>query len=1504
MRGTDDANAPTQLVRGEDGRWRAVEVGSPTPDPAPDHNRTAAATAEPGSDQPLETPGPAPEGGATQRETGPFVRRLAIVAPDRPGHVVVTGDSGQPVSQLAAELGRVAGTGPDTLRIDDQPLPTDGNVEALGLRDGQVVDAGAPTAVDAPPEPGTAPPPTTGPVLRVIGGPEAGRVIPLRVGDMTIGRAKGNTVRLADPNASRSHAVVRRDAEGVTLIDLGSANGTRVEGVPHDEVRLASGDVVRLGDTLLEFGDARDLEHVRLEAGHGFVGLHRRFRAGTTAPATRLRHPRKRDPGEPQPLNLLMAILPAGGIAAMALVFGRPTMLIFAAMSPLLAVGRAIASKRNHRQRTIQSAIDYRKALGRFRTDLAAMRAAERHHRRRELPDPARVVEAATHPTTELWSRRAADADALTLRVGSASAPTGITVDAVPDEDAAGGTDADQPWLPVGVPLLEAGGLALVGPLDRLRPLASGLVLQAAVLHAPSELQIAFLGGADAETAWSWLRWLPHLRRGRLDPSLMMGTDPGTRSLRIEELRRILNQRREIADGRETVFTPRLLVIHDDASARLSEGVSELLREGPAVGIHALTLDTLQVPEGCDASLALGDRVDGARLERKGHAPVRGVITDAMDPARAEMVARRLAPLQVIGEDADDGLPTSCRLLSTLDIEPTADAVATRWRTTSPSSRAVIGVGPERPLSLDLTRDGPHGLVAGTTGAGKSEFIKTFVASLALENHPDHLMFLFIDFKGGGDYRTLMRLPHTVDLATNLDDPAALDRTLQLLEAEMGRRIAMLQRAGTPSIEGYMATAAARSAPMPRLVVVADEFAELKDKAPKHLDRLVSVARTGRSVGVHLLLATQRPGGVVTSQIDANVGLRVCFRVKDEQESKEIIDSPLAGRIAERHRGRCYFRSAATPLTEAQTARVAGPRPGARSAAPIRVVPLAWDGLGRPFPKGAGGGEVPDADTDLHDVVEAVRVAATATGWTGGAIPWPRELPESLARAALPASEDPLLIGVGLVDVPESQRQELIGVRLGAGHVVIAGSGRTGRTTALRGLVVGAVERLGPSDLHIAALDFGGGSLMPVQQLPHCIGASMEDLDAAEAIVDGLERELARRRELFARHGWPDLPAQRAQADVPLPWLLLLLEGWDNLAEEGMKQGLPMRVAQLLARGGPQGLQVLMTGDRGTTHSMVARHLTHRFSLRFNRAVDAELQGIMARELPAHQPPGRAVEIATKRVLQFAELDDPDGVGQGVAFQRALAAAAVGHGGDVAAAPASLSDGAALDQLLANGPPDDLGFPVLLGLGDEPREPVWADAATTGGLLFVVGPGGTGRSTALRAMGEAARGPDTDIVVIGPDGSGLVADPPAGAVRRALDGPAEAFLPPAGRRLLVLVDDLDLLDDGRPAQEALGGAVPNRAVVVAADIDWMKVRFTGLAAAARRPRKGIILSPSSPANGVEMFAVRLDRTLIKPPVPGRAVANLGAGPVLLQVPRAGGGEEISPDGEVSPPADA
>ena len=260
--------------------------------------------------------------------------------------------------------------------------------------------------------------------------------------------------------------------------------------------------------------------------------------------------------------------------------------------------------------------------------------------------------------------------------------------------------------------------------------------------------------------------------------------------------------------------------------------------------------------------------------------------------------------------------------------------IAGRWRAGGRSTLAVIGESYDGPFGIDISKDGPHALIAGTTGSGKSELLQTIVASLAVANRPDEMTFVLIDYKGGSAFAECARLPHTVGMVTDLD-PHQVARALVSLSAELTRREHILAAAGAKDIEAYQLLVDERQArPLPRLVIVIDEFAAMSRDLPDFVTGLVNIAQRGRSLGIHLILATQRPSGVVSAEIRANTNLRIALRVTDPADSADVIGVPDAATIAQSTRGGPTYGSA--------TPRSSRSRPGGSAAggrAPARRLP-------------------------------------------------------------------------------------------------------------------------------------------------------------------------------------------------------------------------------------------------------------------------------------------------------------------------------------------------------------------------------------------------------------------------------------------------------------------------------------------------------------------------------------------------------------------------------------
>ncbi|MCZ1008958.1 FtsK/SpoIIIE domain-containing protein [Streptomyces lydicus] len=661
-----------------------------------------------------------------------------------------------------------------------------------------------------------------------------------------------------------------------------------------------------------------------------------------------------------RPLPWITAAAPLVMAGVGALAFGRMQMLFFGLLSPVVIVGNFLMSRRNGRQSHSDEVAAYEEKKRRIEGDAEQALTAERTARRRGFPDPAEVVLTAVGPRRRLWERRTSDADFLELRIGTADLPSDVVLtDPTKDEHR-----RQDPWtaydVPVTVPLREHDVLGIAGEGPAARAVARWAVAQAAVLHSPRDLQIHLLTtGGPGRDGWSWLRWLPHVRKKSGDTPASIGYGTETCARRVAELTTLIAERAGREDRQSRSAGPDVLVVLDGARRlRSLPGVAQILRDGPSVGVRAVCLDAEErlLPEECHAVVA--EEPGGTvRVGRSGGAP-------SGHPARRGVPG--LVPFAGAGDGADAGpgrgrrgaavLPGSARLLDVLALDPPQSAgIRARWTAGGRSTRAAVGVSLDGPFYLDLKRDGPHGLVAGTTGSGKSELLQTLVASLAVANRPDAMTFVLVDYKGGSAFKDCVDLPHTVGMVTDLD-AHLVERALVSLTAELTRREHILAAAGAKDIEDYIdlleREPAAGRTPMPRLLIVIDEFASMVRDLPDFVKGLVNIAQRGRSLGIHLILATQRPSGVVSSEIRANTNLRIALRVTDAGESQDVLNSGEAASISQSTPGRAYVRLGQNSLVPFQSGRVGGRRPGAAAASlPTPwAVAVGWERLGEPLP--------------------------------------------------------------------------------------------------------------------------------------------------------------------------------------------------------------------------------------------------------------------------------------------------------------------------------------------------------------------------------------------------------------------------------------------------------------------------------------------------------------------------------------------------------------------------
>ncbi|MFJ3309087.1 FtsK/SpoIIIE domain-containing protein [Streptomyces sp. NPDC086549] len=1363
--------------------------------------------------------------------------------------------------------------------------------------------------------------------LRVTGGPGAGRVARLAAGVTVIGSAQTCTISIADPRLPHEALRVSVAVDGRVMLAPGPGGAEVLldgEAVT-SEREWPLGTLVRCGGSLLVLDDPVEPDAHLAPMGEGGLAYNRPPRLASLPPRARLVVPDPPGKAERHRFQLIASVTPLIFGVVMYLMTKQVYTLLFCLMSPVMMAGEWVSQNREGKKKNRTSVKEYKAQKAKYDEELASLTAADQRARRGAYPDAASLLLFATGPRRRLWERRLTDPDALVLRVGVTDLPANIELVAGPGR----GTDDGPPEpplvqdVPVPLPFTELGVVGLAGARPQTLAGARWFAAQAAVLHSPRDLSLVVLSSApDADAAWGWVHWLPHAapQIGQ-DCVALVGSDAETIGKRVTELLNELNRRKEAAAAGATGRLrpdPYVLIVLDGARLlRRVPGVPQLLQEGPLYGMFALCVDEDErlLPEECRAAICwpMGS-VDHVVLRGAGLDALGEVLADQVPHAWCELLARSLAPVRDVSrDDADSALPSAARLLSLLQMpDPTGADIERIWLSGGSTTLFPVGVGAEGTFFLDLRLDGPHGLVAGTTGAGKSELLQTLITSLAVHNRPDALNFVLIDYKGGAAFQDCSRLPHTVGMVSDLDAHLT-ERALASLAAELRRREEILLDAGAKDIEDYADTRRLRPElePMPRLVIIIDEFASLVAELPDFVAGLVDIARRGRSLGVHLILATQRPAGVVSQDIRANTNLRIALRVTNRDESADVIDAPDAGSISKSTPGRMYVRSGANALVAVQSARIGGRRPGASSAPSVGLLPLPWGSIGRPPPRRADDGDDGTMVTDLAVLVDAIAEGSQRMGFGAPHSPWLPPLPEhvtvtDLYQETRPAHGDVAPAVFGVIDVPARQARSPLNLDLVDGeHLLIIGGPRSGRSTALRTIAASLATTTSPADVHLYGIDCGANILLPLTRLPHCGGIiTRDETERLVRLLGRLQAEITRRQQLLAHLGVSSVAEQRAsaQGEDRLPYMVLLLDGWESYVStfEGYDYGKLIEAITRLFREGPAvGLRVVMTTDRTGMSGAMTTSFGERLILRLTDPNDYGMVGINPRSVPKDMPPGRALRLTDDGVqeCQLALLAaDPAGKAQVEALQRIATEATGLHPRpprplrpmrvDALPVRCTVREAIALEPEFA--PASDLW--ALVGVGGDELSPLGADLSESGPGFVVAGPPKSGRSSTLIAMARSMTRAGLPVVLITPKRSPLRELEGEPGVLGVLPGDAsqqdltDLLAQTQGGRYAVLADDAELLYD-TPLDSALeevvrSGLDGDHAVIAAGSAESLGSQYRGFVVEARRNRHGLLLAPTADA-GEQLFGVRLPRTSSAGPA-GRGVLIQGGAVTQVQ----------------------
>jgi S-DNA-T family DNA segregation ATPase FtsK/SpoIIIE len=1225
--------------------------------------------------------------------------------------------------------------------------------------------------------------------LRVLSGPDVGREFSLPSGTSYIGRDRDVDLRLTDPLTSKRHARITV-GETVEIVDTNSANGLLMDGLPVTRATLNSSDTVTLGDTTVSV--------VSLGTGHSsapsspLIDFNRSPRV-----VPRFEQQKRMLPAGPKrqehhafPYIMLLAPLMMGGI--LFAVTQNVLSVVFMLMMPLFIVGHYVDQKLQAKRERKEQHKQFRESMAAFRQDITGLQHVERSVRLQEAPSVSDTVDSIYKLGPLLWTHRPEHTGFLGLRFGLGTSPSRIQFEEPNSND----TEAeymqeiqacmaqfrDIEGVPIVSQLRSAGSFGLAGSRGLVDDVARGMVLQLVGLHSPAEVVLTAITSAQSKERWEWLQWLPHVGSGHSPLSGdHLAAGPAGGSALLSRLEDLIDQREAasqtprpalrpgvdpLAAGVPEPLLPTVLVVVEDDAPVDRGRLTRMLERGPDSGVHVMWVasSVQQLPAACRDFMAVdgehGTTTGQVRLGRHTFP----VSCESLDAALAAQLARMLTPVVDVGKPLEDDsdLPRAVSYATLIgkDFLDNPAAVAERWtennsvrasavpnRKDNGTLRALVGSKGIEPLYLDLKNEGPHALVGGTTGAGKSEFLQSWVMGMAAAYSPDRVSFLFVDYKGGAAFADCLHLPHTVGLVTDLSQHL-VRRALTSLRAELHYRERLLNRKKAKDLLDLQREADPEAPPY--LIIIVDEFAALATEVPEFVDGVVDVAARGRSLGLHLILATQRPAGVIKESLRANTNLRVALRMADEDDAIDILGVPTAAYFDPSIPGRGAAKTGPGRIQGFQTGYAGGWTTEKPQRPQIEIVEMAF-GSGPSWAAPAPETPVREDPAGLNDIARMtanIVKAADVLSIEPPRKPWLDELATTYDFSLLPnpRTDERLLLGVA--DDPAHQAQPTVFYEPDRdGNMAIYGTGGSGKSAALRGIAIAAAVTPRGGPVNVYGIDCGSSGLKMLDGLPH-VGEIIngDDVERVGRLLRWL-RDLADDRSArYAEVRASTIVEYRELAGLPEEKrIFVLVDGMSAFREayEYSKLSALWDIfLQLATDGRPLGIHLVVSGDRpNSVPASLLASIQRRLVLRLSSEDDYLSMDVPKDVLGTSSPPGRG--MLGNLEVQLAVLGGNSNLAVQAREVHKLSEAMLRQGVERAPQIERLPDQIDLDILPA-GSPD---LPVI-GVDDETLQP--AEILAKGPLLLA-GPPGSGRTVALVTLAYALRrsNPGIELIYVG-----------------------------------------------------------------------------------------------------------------------------------------------------------
>lgn len=869
---------------------------------------------------------------------------------------------------------------------------------------------------------------------------------------------------------------------------------------------------------------------------------------------------------------------------------GRGIMMLLGisatAMTLIFSLVTFISDKKDKKEETEKKEKAYEKYLLSKRSELNSLYFEQKESLLYHNPDANAIQKMIKNRSSRIYERAATDNDFLTFSLGFAPCPSSFKiknrkefigeVENPLEKEMYDVIDsyASVPNMPVVINLKEA-HLGLVGEHKNINKMIISIITQLCFHHSYHDIEVITIVKKEDSKLYDWIKWYPHCKVKSINISGLVSAE-NQRDQVLGNIAHILKERKQKQDEskQNSLFLPHYIFIIDNAKMIINHSIMEYLQlQTMNLGFSIIYTTNIRanLPDNIRTIFMVNGQNEGTLLMNNGELLNKKVMLYNIASINPEDMSRSLAPI-IHNKGISTQIPDSITFFELYNVKrPHEIPVEKLWMENKCYKSLAVPLGVRAKddivyLNLHEKAHGPHGLVAGTTGSGKSEIVQSYILSLAINFHPYDVGFLLIDYKGGGMANLFEKLPHLLGTITNLDGSESL-RALASIKSELARRQRIFNDYDVNSINQYtkLFKAGKASHPMPHLFLISDEFAELKKEQPEFMSELVSAARIGRSLGVHLILATQKPSGVVDDQIWSNSKFKLALKVQNESDSNEVIKTPDAARITQP--GRAYLQVGNNEVYELFQSAWSGAQYSedvVEKGYDKRIYKINNLGQGELLNEDLSEGETEQGikETQLDVIVRHIKNIYDNQNCKDVEKPWLPPLEYRIISPHIVTGNDVakfcnfnLQVSVGMVDIPESQMQkEYSHDFFKDGNFAIFGSSGFGKSTSEMNIALELACKNSPVNLNYYILDFGTSSLIQLKGLPHTADyITLDENEKINKFIKLITEEIKKRKLLFANENAINFMMYNNNTDNKIPAIIVFIDNYDVVREIGME---------------------------------------------------------------------------------------------------------------------------------------------------------------------------------------------------------------------------------------------------------------------------------------------------------------------------------------------------------------